>query len=124
MKNIEFDSVSFDLEDKTFTVKNGSIGTYSYKDVLQCNIKNEDAKFKGKTKPFTHCVLYSPGQNCGFLERSIYTGLKLTMRDRQVLAIYVSKERTTLNTDLYRKDQEEAKKIQRLFEKAIHKYAK
>ena len=122
MKTIVFDSVLFDLDSKTFTVRDGSIGTYSYRDVLQCQIKNEDAKYKGKTKPFLHCVLSGPGQNYGFLEHSFYVGLKILMKDEQVIAIYVSKEKTMLNTSRYHKDMEEAKKIHAVFAKAIQKY--
>lgn len=122
MKTIAFDSVLFDLDDKTFTVRNGSLGTYSYEDVMQCQIKYEDAKYKGKTKPFLHCVLSGPGQTYGFLEHSFYVGLKIVMKDRQEIAIYISKGKTMLNTSQYHKDMEEAKSIHAIFKKAIRKY--
>lgn len=124
MEKITFKSVEFDLENKTFNVLNGSVGEYSYLDVKQCQIKNEDAKFRGNSKPFTHCVLSGPGQSYGLLERSFYVGLKVVMNDDEVIAIYVSDEKTMMNTSLYKKDMEEAEQIQNIFAKATRKYNK
>lgn len=123
MKKIEFNCVTFDLVEKTFTVYNGSEGKYSYLDVKECKIKNEDSKFKGKTKPFTHCVLSGPGQNYGIFERKFYVGLKVSMKNGQDIAIYISDRKTMMNTDIYNEDMEEANRIHEIFTKAIKKYA-
>lgn len=123
MKKIEFKGVTFDLVEKTFTVHKGSEGKYSYLDVQECKIKNEDAKFRGKTKPFTHCVLSGPGQNYGIFERTFYIGLKVLMKNNQEIAIYVSDRKTMMNTDIYNEDMEEAKKINDIFAIAIKKYS-
>lgn len=122
MKKIEFNSVTFDLENKIFIIHKGSVGEYSYLDVKDCQIKNEDAKFRGKTKPFTHCVLSGPGQNYGIFERKFFVGLRVIMKDNVELAIYISDRKTMMNTDIYNEDMEEAERIKDIFITAIKKY--
>ena len=36
MSKITFDSVIFDTEEKNFTILDGSVGTYSYKEIKKC----------------------------------------------------------------------------------------
>lgn len=54
---VEFKSVVFNEEAKTFMILDGTEGTYSCNEIMKCSIKNEEAKYRGKTKPFLHQVL-------------------------------------------------------------------
>lgn len=56
-KLIRFGSGLFDKETKQFTIFNGTTGEYDYREVVKCSVLNEDAKFRGKDKPFQHQVL-------------------------------------------------------------------
>lgn len=82
-----------------------------YSDILKCSIQNEDANFKGKTKPFTHTILGQTPFMAGAIEPMMYVGIKLTLKDGTVLPIYVSKKRVLLNSDMYLSDLKEAKSI-------------
>lgn len=119
---VKFDSVMFDKDTKKFIVYNGTEGEYDYRDIVKCSILNEEAKFRGKGEPFQHQVLGGVTFVSMLGEPSLYVGLKLTMKDDRVIAIYVSKEKTQVNTDLYHKDHEEAEAIKSFIDKAIHKY--
>lgn len=119
---IKYDSIEFNKSDKTFTILNGSKGTYSYTEIVKCSVLNEDSKFRGKTDPFEHQVLGGTAFLSMLGEPSLYVGLKLTMRDNTVLGVYISKEKTFVNSDVYNKDREEAESIQLLIDKMIEKY--
>lgn len=119
---IIFESVVFDKEDKSMTILNGTEGTYSYKDIKECKVLNEKAKYHGKEEPFFATIANGPLGGGTMWESSIFVGLKLTMKDDSVLAIYTSKEATTINTDLHIKDKEEAEKIKEVIDKIIDKY--
>ena len=82
-----------------------------YSDILKCSIQNEDANFKGKTKPFTHTILGQTPFMAGAKEPMMYVGIKLTLKDGTVLPIYVSKKKVLLNSDMYLSDLKEAKTI-------------
>ena len=82
-----------------------------YSDILKCSIQNEDANFKGKTKPFTHTILGQTPFMAGAIEPMMYVGIKLTLKDCTVLPIYVSKKKALLNSDMYLSDLKETKSI-------------
>ena len=82
-----------------------------YSDILKCSIQNEDANFKGKTKPFTHTILGQTPFMAGAIEPMMYVGIKLTLKDGTVLPIYVSKKKVLLNSDMYLSDLKETKSI-------------
>lgn len=84
---------------------------YLYSDILKCSIQNEDANFKGKTKPFTHTILDGTTFMAGAVEPMMYVGIKLTLRDGSVIPIYVSKEKVLFNSDMYLSDKKEAESI-------------
>lgn len=121
---VKYDSIEFNKSDKTFTILNGSTGTYSYTEIVKCSVLNEDSKFRGKTDPFEHQVLGGTAFLSMLGEPSLYVGLKLTMRDNTVLGVYISKEKTFVNSDVYNKDREEAESIKLFIEKIIEKYQK
>lgn len=119
---IIFDSFIFDTENKTITILNGSEGTYSYKNIVKCNILNEKAKYHGKDIPFLATIPNGPLGGGSMWEFQIYVGLKLTMSDNTIWAIYTSKKATTINTDIHIKDINEVKKIKKTIDKIIKKY--
>lgn len=121
---VKYDSIEFNKSDKTFTILNGSTGTYSYTEIVKCSVLNEDSKFRGKTDPFEHQVLGGTAFLSMLGEPSLYVGLKLTMKDNTVLGVYISKEKTFVNSDVYNKDREEAESIKLFIEKIIEKYQK
>lgn len=77
-------------------------------------IINEKAKYKGKDVPFTTVLPGGPLPS-GLLQNPyLYVGVKIVLRDETVLAIYVSKEKTMVNTDQYIQDRKIAKKIEEM----------
>lgn len=84
---------------------------YLYSDILKSSIQNEDANFKGKTKPFTHTILGGITFMAGAVEPMMYVGIKLTLRNGSVIPIYVSKEKVLFNSDMYLSDKKEAESI-------------
>ena len=119
----EYQNVIFDTEQKTFTILNGTKGTYSYKEIVKCEILGEAASKRGKTPPFEHRILIGLTFNQNpFVDKPFYLGVKLVMQDGQILAIYMSDQKTTTNTDVYFRDYENAKKIKKIVKHAIEKY--
>ena len=82
-----------------------------YSDILKCSIQNEDAHFKGKTKPFTHTILGGTTFMAGAIEPMMYVGIKVTLKDGSVIPLYVSKEKVLFNSDSYLKDVKLAESI-------------
>lgn len=115
----EFQSVVFDDESKKLSIIIGSSGEVAYTDIEKVSVANEDAKFKGKSTPFTHQVLGGVTFMSIAAEPSLYVGIKLTLKDHSVRAIYVSDIKTQFNTSIYQKDREEAEEIQKLIQERI-----
>lgn len=119
---IIFDSVVFDTKDKTMSIVDGAKGTYNYRKIKKCSILNEQANYRGKTKPFTHQVISGVTVLSPLGEPSFYVGLKLVLNDDSILAIYVSKTPVGFNTSNHHKDTEQAKEIKDFIDKVIRKY--
>lgn len=118
MNNIVFDSVIIDKDEKTFTVLDGSVGTYSLKDIKHIQILGEKASKRGKTPPFTHMVLLTQFyQRAAFFEPQFYVGLKIDMKNGDVVAIYLSNKKTFTGTDISRKAIAEGEKIRKIMKK-------
>ena len=67
------DSLIFDEKKKEFTVLDGSLGKYSFYDVVSSQIVYEDAKYKDKSPMFSHKVLVSTLNLSIFIEmKKIY----------------------------------------------------
>lgn len=99
--------IRFDLN-KQFAIESG---TYSYCDVARVSVLNEKAKYKGKGVPFT-AILPSGPLPAGILQDPyLFVGVKVVLKDGTVLAIYISKEKTMVNTDQYIQDRKVAEKI-------------
>ncbi len=108
------DYVKFDDSCRQFEIVTGTQGKYSYDDVIRVSVLNEKAKYKGKGIPFT-AVLPGGPLPYGLLQNPyLYVGVKIVLKDETVLAIYVSKEKTMVNTDQYIQDRKIAKKIEEM----------
>lgn len=70
------------------------------------------AKYKGKGIPFTAVLPGGPLPSGLFQNPYLYVGVKIVLKNETVLAIYVSKEKTMVNTDQYIQDRKIAKKIE------------
>lgn len=100
--------IRFDDLNKQFTIPSD---TYSYSDVVHFCVLNEKAKYKGKGVPFT-AILPSGPLPFGILQNPyLFIGVKVVLKDETFLAIYVSKEKVLLNSDMYLSDLKEAKSI-------------
>ena len=100
--------IRFDDLNKQFTIQSG---TYSYSDVVCVSVLNEKAKYKGKGIPFTAVVPSGPLPS-GILQNPyLFVGVKVVLKDGTILAIYVSKEKTMVNTNQYIHDRKVAEKI-------------
>ena len=71
-------------------------------------------KYKGKGIPFTAVLPGGPLPSGLFQNPYLYVGVKIVLKDETVLAIYVSKEKTMVNTDQYIQDRKIAKKIEEM----------
>ena len=100
--------IRFDDLNKQFTIESS---TYSYCDVARVSVLNEKAKYKGKGVLFT-AILPSGPLPAGILQDPyLFVGVKVVLKDETVLAIYISKEKTMVNTDQYIQDRKVAEKI-------------
>lgn len=104
-----FRSVSFDSD--TFTILNGTTGSYNLCDIDKVWILNEKASKRGKQEPFLAVIPNGPLPAGIFSEPYLFVGLKIIMKDGTICAIYVSKEKTQVGTDQYKEDRKEAEAI-------------
>lgn len=114
----ELKSINCKLSQK-LSILIGTCGDVAYSDIEKASIANEDAKFKGKSAPFAHQVLGGVTFMSIAAEPSLYVGIKLTLKDHSVRAIYISDIKTQFNTSIYQKDKEEADKILQLIQDRI-----
>lgn len=117
------DSIVFNDSNHTFEILDGTIGTYKFEDILKCSIQNEDAAFKGNSKPFVHTILGGTTFMSGVVEPKMYVGLKITLKDGAILAVYVSKKPVLFHSDAYLKDRKVALEISKKIERGM-KYEK
>ena len=120
---IRFDSVIFDHQNQTFEILNGSVGVHPYKEIERVAVLNENAKYRGKRPPFT-ALLPGAGLPAGiFSYPYMFVGIKVVLKEETILGIYVSKQKTMLNTDQYVRDRKIANEIEQVF-KAIMRLQK
>lgn len=98
---------------------NGTSVTINYDDIAKVSILNEEAKFRGKSEPFTHQVLGGTTFYTIFGEPRFYVGLKIVLKNKSVCAAYISDRITGLNTDIYHEDVKEAETIKQMIDKRI-----
>lgn len=121
MKHNKFKCIEFDDENKQLRIVIGTQGTVSYSEIEKVSVLNEDAKFRGKSVPFSHQVLGGTTFYTFFGGPGMYVGLKIVLKDKTVKAAYISDRVTGINTDIYREDVEEAEKIKKMIDKRISK---
>lgn len=105
--------IRFDLDQGTFSISNGTEGAWSWEDIAGCEVLNEEARFHKSSPPFSHRV-YGGGTAMplfAFGDPGLYVGLRITLKDGQELAAYVSEKSVHHNTDPYFADRKEAEKI-------------
>ena len=100
--------IRFEVLNKQFTIPPD---TYSYSDVVRVSVLNEKAKYKEKGIPFTAILPSGPLPSGILQDPYLFVGVKVVLKDETVLAIYVSKEKVLLNSDMYLSDLKEAKSI-------------
>ncbi len=69
--------IRFDLDHDTFSITNGTEGSWPWRDIADCEVLNEEARFRGKTEPFSHRV-YGGGTAMplfAFGDPGLYVGL-------------------------------------------------
>ena len=121
MSEKKFNCMEFDDDNNRINILIGDNGFVDYKDIAKVSVLNEDANFRGKSKPFSHQVLGGTTFLSGALEPSFFVGLKITLKDDSVKAVYISDRKTGLNTDIYHEDKKEAEKIKKMLDKRISK---
>lgn len=121
MKHNKFKCIEFDDENKQLRIVIGTQGTVSYSEIEKVSVLNEDAKFRGKSVPFSHQVLGGTTFYTFFGGPGMYVGLKIVLKDKSVKSAYISDRVTGINTDIYREDVEEAEKIKKMIDKRISK---
>lgn len=121
-EKIEFKNMYFDKDNKTFTILNGKKGTYSYTDIIKCYVANDDAKFEGKDKPFKHTVLSDVLLPVVFTNKYVYVGVIFEMKDRSKIYVYVSDDKTPVQTLQYYEDKRNADEIKAFTKNIISKY--
>lgn len=113
---MEYNSVKFDFKENTFQILHGTEGTFSINDIERCVVLNEKASKKGTQEPFL-ALMPDKGLPTGILSTPyLFVGIKITMKNGDKLAAYISKEKTQVGTKQYEKDREEAKEIAQLLE--------
>ena len=97
------DSLIFDEKKKEFTVLDGSLGKYSFYDVVSSQIVYEDAKYKDKSPMFSHKVLVST------LNLSIYVGIEIQLLNGNKVYVYISKSPVIQHNFQFKQDLKVAK---------------
>lgn len=119
---ITLKNVTFNKNDKTFTILKGDQGTYPYTKISKCQILFEDNRFSKKTSPFTHNILVASFQPINMLEGKVLAGIRILMNDGSKLHIYVSDEPIVIRSNKFFDDEAHAKAIKELIDKIIKKY--
>ena len=99
------DSLIFDEKKKEFTVLDGSLGKYSFYDVVSSQIVYEDAKYKDKSPMFSHKVLVST-----FIEmKKVYVGIEIQFLNGNKVYVYISKSPVIQHNFQFKQDLKIAK---------------
>jgi len=123
MSEYKFNNIVFDTDTKTFIITKGSVGSYSYTDIVKCSILFEDSRYTGKTNMFDHQAIGGVGVYTWANATMIHTGLRLKMKDGNILYVYISDTPKMANTMSFFKDEREAKRAKEFITKIIKKYA-
>lgn len=103
-----FKNISINKIDKTFTVHEGSVGTYRYEDVVFSQIIYEEDRYKDKSELFSH-VLYKKSLYANFFyPGNVWCGLSIHMRNGFIVYVYVSEDATQFNSLQFHEDTRKA----------------
>lgn len=104
------DSIIFDEKNKVFTILRGSLGKYSFLDVVSSQIVYEDAKYKDKSPMFSHRVLVSTFNHSIFIEmKKIYVGIEIQFLNGNKVYVYISKSPVIQHNFQFKQDLKVAK---------------
>lgn len=103
----QFSNLCVDVKKQLFWVDSKS---YNGKDIQIIHIVYEQASFKGKSKPFVHTFI-GGSSFLAALEPKLYVGLKIVLKDGEILLVYVSQIPVLYNSDLFLKDVNQAKRM-------------
>lgn len=114
--------ILFDPQNQTIQIFDGSIGTYTYKDIIKNQILYEHAPYKGKSKMFSHRVLISTFNNSLFIEmKKVYIGIEIKLLNKDPVYVYISKEPVIQHNQQFKEDLKRAKQIVQKLKKIAQK---
>lgn len=119
----DFGTITFDTEKHTFTIHDGTQGTWNNNEVKAVDVRNEKASVHGRGTPFASCVPAGALPQSMFVSSPLYVGLEITLKNGEKLACYVSKAPVQKDMPDYVADRETARDIQSVFGRIIKKYA-
>ena len=103
-------SLIFDEKKKKFTILDGSLGKYSFYDVVSSQIVYEDAKYKDKSPMFSHRLLVSTFNHSIFIEmKKIYVGIEIQLLNGNKVYVYISKSPVIQHNFQFKQDLKVAK---------------
>ena len=114
-------NVIFDEERQSFQILSGSKGIYSMKDVRKCQIVFEDAKYYGRTKPFSHKLLISSFESFFVTIRDVYVGIELELKSKEKVYVYISNIKQKHHSDAFKADVKVAETLKEKFKLIISK---
>ena len=117
-------SLIFDEKKKEFTILDGSLGKYSFSDVVSSQIVYEDAKYKDKSPMFSHRVLVSTLNHSIFIEmKKVYVGIEIKLLNGNKVYVYISKSPLIQHNFQFKQDLKVAKCLNEKL-KEFYKYKK
>lgn len=107
---IFMNSLIFDEKKKEFTILDGSLGKYSFYDVVSSQIVYEDAKYKDKSPMFSHRILVSTLNHSIFIEmKKVYVGIEIKLLNGNKVYVYISKSPVIQHNFQFKQDVKVAK---------------
>ena len=104
-------SLIFDKKKKEFTILDGSLGKYSFYDVVSSQIVYEDAKYKDKSPMFSHRVLVSTLNHSSYfiVMKKVYVGIEIKLLNGNKVYVYISKSLLIQHNFQFKQDLKVAK---------------
>lgn len=104
-------SLIFDEKKKEFTILDGSLGKYSFSDVVSSQIVYEDAKYKDKSPMFSHRVLVSTLNHSSYfiVMKKVYVGIEIKLLNGNKVYVYISKSLLIQHNFQFKQDLKVAK---------------